>query len=87
MTTFKVEKGPEFSLTVEQAATDLTQAMLANGAWATHKFKKYNFDAVGVPPSGGHLHPLMKVREEFRRIFFEMGFEEICQTLGHIFNV
>nr|CRZ24788.1 Bm10312 [Brugia malayi] len=28
-------------------------------------------------PTGGHLHPLMKVRNEFRQIFFQMGFVEM----------
>jgi phenylalanyl-tRNA synthetase alpha chain len=32
---------------------------------------------MGVPPKVGALHPLMKMREEFRNIFFEMGFEEM----------
>lgn len=48
-----------------------------SGEWKNATFKKYNFDAVGIAPSGGHLHPLMKVRQEFREIFFEMGFEEM----------
>lgn len=46
--------------------------MLADGSWKTQTFKKYNF--AGNPPEGGHLHPLMKVREEFRKIFFELGY-------------
>jgi phenylalanyl-tRNA synthetase alpha chain len=50
---------------------------MSSGEWKDASFKKYNFDAVGIPPSGGHLHPLMKVRQEFREIFFEMGFEEM----------
>lgn len=44
-----------------------------SGAWKKSSFKKYNFDAEGAPPASGALHPLMKVREEFRNIFFEMG--------------
>lgn len=48
-------------------------AISTSGLWQTAKFKPYNFNAVGVLPSGGALHPLMKVREEFRNIFFEMG--------------
>jgi phenylalanyl-tRNA synthetase alpha chain len=44
-----------------------------SGEWKKANFKKYNFDALGIPPSGGHLHPLMKIREELRQIFFEMG--------------
>ena len=32
---------------------------------------------LGVPPDGGYLHPLLKVRTEYRQIFLEMGFEEM----------
>lgn len=31
----------------------------------------------GQPPECGHLHPLLKVRSEFREIFLEMGFTEM----------
>ncbi|KRZ52803.1 Phenylalanine--tRNA ligase alpha subunit, partial [Trichinella nativa] len=41
------------------------------------KFKPYNFNAFGVVPVRGYLHPLMKVRTEFRQIFLEMGFTEM----------
>jgi len=51
--------------------------MLQNGSWKDVSFKKYNFDAEGIQPKGGYLHPLMKVREEFRQIFFQMGFSEM----------
>ena len=47
--------------------------LLLSGEWKTLTFKKYNFQALGTPPEGGHLHPLLKVREEFRGIFLEMG--------------
>jgi phenylalanyl-tRNA synthetase alpha chain len=43
------------------------------GAWKTSGFKKYNFEAAGIPTNGGALHPLLKVREEIRNIFLEMG--------------
>jgi len=46
-----------------------------SGSWKDVSFKKYNFDAEGIQPKGGYLHPLMKVREEFRQIFFQMGYE------------
>ena len=49
--------------------------MLKNGSWATEKFKEYNLDAKGTQPKGGTLHPLLKVRKEFREIFLELGFE------------
>ena len=41
------------------------------------EFKQYNFAATGQPTEGGALHPLLKVREEFRQIFFDMGFTEM----------
>ena len=74
---FSIEKGPQFALTVQKLETDLTAEMLASGAWKTAAFKKYNFDAEGVVPPSGALHTLLKVREEFRNIFFEMGFSEM----------
>ena len=74
---YLVEKGEKFSLETKKLATDLTSEMLASGAWKDETFKKYNFTAKGVTPDSGHLHPLMKVRSEFRNIFLEMGFTEM----------
>ncbi len=45
--------------------------------WKEKKFKEYNFDAQGIMPECGHLHPLQKVRTEIRKIFLEMGFTEM----------
>ncbi|KAG8930567.1 Phenylalanyl-tRNA synthetase, beta subunit, cytoplasmic [Tulasnella sp. 418] len=70
---FSVQKGPNFSTSTAKPETDLTSEMLQSGTWKTATFKKYNFEAEGVPPNGGALHPLLKVREEFRNIFMEMG--------------
>lgn len=33
--------------------------------------------ALGLPPASGHLHPLLKVRTQFRKIFTQMGFTEM----------
>ncbi|KAJ9050715.1 Phenylalanyl-tRNA synthetase, beta subunit, cytoplasmic [Entomophthora muscae] len=74
---YMVSKGSQFALTVTKQATDLTVDMLQNDLWKSLSFKQYNFDAAGIPPAGGHFHPLLKVREEFRQIFFEMGFKEM----------
>lgn len=71
-------KGSEFTLVIEKQETDLTADLLVNDAWKNKTFKDYNFDALGVPPIAGSLHPLMKVRAEFRKIFIEMGFQEVC---------
>ncbi|KAF7355441.1 Phenylalanine--tRNA ligase alpha subunit [Mycena sanguinolenta] len=74
---FTVHKGPEFSTSTAKPETDLTVDMLTSGAWKTSTFKKYNFEAEGAPTEGGSLHPLLKVREEIRNIFLEMGFAEM----------
>ncbi|XP_065069824.1 phenylalanine--tRNA ligase alpha subunit-like [Rhopilema esculentum] len=74
---FIVTKGSEFSLNTSKLETDLTPEMISSGSWKTKKFKDYNFDALGIMPNSGNLHPLMKVRAEFRQIFLEMGFTEM----------
>ncbi|KAI3624950.1 phenylalanine--tRNA ligase [Malassezia furfur] len=74
---FRIAKGPQFARTIQKLETDLTAELLASGAWKTAAFKKYNLDAAGVVPPSGALHPLLKVRAEFRKIFFEMGFAEM----------
>ncbi|ODQ77929.1 hypothetical protein BABINDRAFT_15266 [Babjeviella inositovora NRRL Y-12698] len=70
-------KGVEFALTIVQVETDITSDMLANGKWKTATFKPYNFNSEGVAPHSGALHPLNKVREEFRQILLSMGFTEM----------
>ncbi|KAE9418960.1 hypothetical protein Angca_008143, partial [Angiostrongylus cantonensis] len=72
-----VNKGPKFTTSISKPDVDLTPEMIATGSWKNKTFKQYNFDSLGVPPTCGHLHPLMKVRSEFREIFFSMGFSEM----------
>jgi len=75
--TFTINRGPKFGQEVQKPETDLTTEMLSNDAWKTKQFKDLNFNALGEPTKSGHLHPLLKVRNEFREIFLEMGFEEM----------
>ncbi|QSL67118.1 hypothetical protein MERGE_001507 [Pneumocystis wakefieldiae] len=74
---FSVKKGPEFSLSIKEQITDLTVAILQSKLYESMEFKSYNFDAKGANIPCGSLHPLLKMREEFRSIFFELGFEEM----------
>lgn len=74
---FSISKGPEFALEIQKLETDLSIEMIQSGAWKTATFKPYNFSAEGTSPGAGALHPLNKVREEFRQIFFSMGFTEM----------
>ncbi|KAF5212074.1 phenylalanine--tRNA ligase, alpha subunit [Clavispora lusitaniae] len=74
---YKVEKAAKFALTITNYETDITSEMITSGSWKDAQFKSYNFNSEGVYPQSGALHPLMKVREEFRQIFFSMGFTEM----------
>lgn len=75
--TYKVIKGANFATERLKLETELTSQMLRSGAWKDTKFKSYNFNAEGSAGTGGHLHPLLLVREQFREIFLEMGFSEM----------
>lgn len=74
---YKVTKGSNYSPVRVKLEADLTADMLRTGAWKDARFKNYNFNSVGVVPEGGHLHPLLKVRQHFREILLEMGFNEM----------
>ncbi|KAM3165371.1 Phenylalanine--tRNA ligase [Lachancea thermotolerans] len=74
---FHVTKGADFSTELTKLETDLTADMVASGTYKDLKFKPYNFNSEGILPESGALHPLNKVREEFRQIFFSMGFTEM----------
>ncbi|OMJ71033.1 hypothetical protein SteCoe_30854 [Stentor coeruleus] len=73
----KVTKGPNFREVRVKGEADITYELLKTEKWKTAVFKDYNFDALGKDPEGGHLHPLLKVRAQLRRILLEMGFEEM----------
>ncbi|KAI9773051.1 MAG: Phenylalanyl-tRNA synthetase, beta subunit, cytoplasmic [Geoglossum simile] len=74
---FRISKGSKYAKELVKEETDLTAEMLASGSWKNLKFKPYNFKALGANTLSGALHPLNKVRHEFRQIFFEMGFTEM----------
>ena len=74
---YEVTKGANFSTERVKLETELTSAMIRTGAWKDTKYKSYNFNAAGIEGTGGHLHPLMIVREQFKQIFLEMGFQEM----------
>ena len=74
---YSVQKGPKYAKEIPVEVTDLTPEMLESGSWKTANFKPYNFAAKGGVQNAGALHPLNKVREEFRKIFFHQGFVEM----------
>ncbi|XP_020939373.1 phenylalanine--tRNA ligase alpha subunit isoform X1 [Sus scrofa] len=75
--TYWVSKGSAFSTSISKQETELSPEMISSGSWRDRPFKPYNFSAHGILPESGHLHPLLKVRTQFRQIFLEMGFTEM----------
>lgn len=75
--TYTVTKGPKYAKDIPIEHTDLTTEMLHSGSWKTATFKPYNLKAQGAYQTGGALHPINKVRSEFRDIFFNVGFVEM----------
>lgn len=75
--TYIVRQGAAIADARRVVATELSREMLEGGAWKEVVFKDYNFDADGKVTDGGCLHTLLKVREQFRLIFLEMGFAEM----------
>mmetsp|Transcript_31654 Transcript_31654/g.38767 ORF Transcript_31654/g.38767 Transcript_31654/m.38767 type:complete len:501 (-) Transcript_31654:127-1629(-) len=74
---YKISRGPGYAPQRVKKAADLTKEMLDNDTWKTTTFKSYNFLTLGEKVGGGYLHPLLKVRAEFRIILMQMGFEEM----------
>ncbi|KAH9411067.1 tRNA synthetase class II [Ordospora pajunii] len=69
-------KGPMF-FEASSYVTELTAGMVQSGSYKNAVFKNYNFDTRGSAPQSGSLHPLMKMRDDFKRIFVGMGFSEM----------
>lgn len=75
---FTLTKGVEFALERKVLPADLTKEMMDKGTWKGQEFKAYNLvPGAGAQPASGHVHPLLKVRQAFREIFFSLGFSEM----------
>ena len=76
---YTIDKGPEYQPTRAKLQAELTAEMLRTEAWKELKFKPLKLEALGKLTSGasGSLHPLLQMREQFREILLEMGFEEM----------
>lgn len=75
--TYEVRKGSRWATEIPIEVTDLTAEMVEDGSWKSATFKPYNFNSLGSNQNAGTLHPLNKVREEFRKIFFNWDFVEM----------
>ncbi|KAM9957606.1 hypothetical protein ACTFIW_012571 [Dictyostelium discoideum] len=72
---YRVTKGEQYNKRSKELS-DLTIEMLKDDSWEKESFK-VNINAMGVVPEQGYRHPLNKVKNEFKQIFLDMGFEEM----------
>lgn len=62
---------------MRDTVTHLTPALIADNNWREVEFKEYDVRDVSEPIAVGKLHPMTRVVNDVRRIFVEMGFQEI----------
>ena len=74
---FIAVKGSDFSVDVTKKEADLTTELIALDKYKSHQFKKFNYNAMGQDVNNGSLHPLLRVRTQFREIMLELGFQEM----------
>jgi len=74
---YLVEKGDKFSLSIEKPETDLNKDLISSDDYKHKAFKAYNYKTKGLDVANGSLHPLLKVRSQFREIMLELGFQEM----------
>ncbi len=73
---FKAERGSDFEST-HQYENNFTTEHLTNGHYKSKVYKPLNFHSKGVYINKGSLHPLLKVRTEYRNLLLELGFQEM----------
>jgi phenylalanyl-tRNA synthetase alpha chain len=61
--------------------SQLTSEMLASGEWRDVDFRPYDVTAATARIAPGKAHPFRRVLAETRRVFLEMGFEEVASPL------
>lgn len=68
-----VSTGIEF----KEEMAQLTPELIQSGRWREVSFRKYDIRTFAPSVYPGKKHPLSRMSDEVRRIFIEMGFEEI----------
>ena len=61
----------------EEGIGELTKDIIVSGTWKNKRFKSYNTEVPGRKPPIGERHIINRFANRIRRIFVEMGFEEM----------
>lgn len=74
-----LEKGEAIlneGFTIQEQATQLTHQQLKDGTWKNLQYRPYDINAEAPELFAGKEHPLRKIIDEIREIFFNLGFTE-----------
>lgn len=71
-------------IVIKREVTQLTPELLKSGKWKDVEFRRYDIEAFAPTPSGGRTHPLTRIIERIRRIFLDMGFNEITGNYAEL---
>ncbi len=61
--------------------TQLTPELIASGRWRDVRVRAYDVGLATYPVHPGKRHPLQRVLDETRRVYLEMGFQEIVSPI------
>ncbi len=64
-------------IVIKDEVAQLTPELIQTGKWKEVSFRKYDVRTFAPAAYPGKKHPLTRIADEVRRIFVEMGFEEI----------
>ena len=64
-------------ISVEEELTQLTPELIRTGSWKGRKFKRYDVNLPSKEEFPAKIHPYQRILDRMRKIFIEMGFEEI----------
>ena len=67
----------EAGIEVQEEISQVSSAVIKNSEWKQKTIRPYDIHAFAPSLYGGKPHPLVKLISEIRRIFVEMGFQEI----------
>jgi phenylalanyl-tRNA synthetase alpha chain len=64
------------TVTEQREASELTPEMLADGSWRDVRFRAYDVTRAAEDVAPGKSHPLVRIVEQTRQAFLELGFTE-----------
>lgn len=67
----------EQGITINEEISQITSSVIKNAEWKNKEIRPYDINAFAPAKYGGKSHPLVDLVSKIRKIFLEMGFEEI----------